>query len=171
MIGLVFLMLETQLRVTYPVTLEELKEALRREKSPKIRERIRIVLHVKSGLSGRKTAKLMGLSRDTVRRWVKRFNEKGFEGLKDRPRKGGEPKIDHKKIVEILETSPREFGYKIEMWTAKVLRVHLIKTFGVEYHPNYIYQLVKNLGYSLIKPRPESVKKPSEEERKAFKKR
>lgn len=97
MIGLVFLMPETQLRVTYPVTLEELKEALRREKSPKIRERIRIVLHVKSGLSGRKTAKLMGLSRDTVRRWVKRFNEKGFEGLKDRPRKGGEPKIDHKK--------------------------------------------------------------------------
>ena len=162
---------KTQLRITYPVTLEELKEALAREKNPKIRERIRIIMHIKQGLSGRKTARLMGLSRDTVSRWVKRFNEEGIPGLYDRPRKGAEPKIDPQEIIKILEKSPREFGYNIEGWTVKVLHVHILKTFKVNYHPNYIYQLVKRLGYSLIVPRPENTKKASKAEREAFKKK
>ena len=162
---------KTQLRITYPVTLEELKEALAREKNPKIRERIRIIMHIKQGLSGRKTAKLTGPSRDTISRWVKRFNKNGFDGLHDKPRKGGKPKVDPQKIIDILEKDPREFGYNIEGWTAKVLHVHILKAFGVNYHPNYIYQLVRRLGYSLIVPRPENIKKASEAEREAFKKK
>lgn len=164
-------MAKTQLKITYPVELEELKEALAREKNPKVRERIRIIMHIKQGLSGRKTAKLMGLSRDTVSRWVKRFNKEGFAGLYDRPRPGGKPKVDQQKITEILETHPQKLGYNIEGWTAKVLHVHILKTFNVKYHPNYIYQLVDRLGYSLIVPRPESTKRASEEERDNFKKK
>ena len=127
-------------------------------------------MHVKQGLSSRKTARLMGLSRDTVSRWVKRFNEDGFSGLYDRPRTGAKPKVDPQEIINILEKEPREFGYNIEGWTAKVLHVHILRTFNVNYHTNYIYQLVKKLGYSLIVPRPESTKKASEAEREAFKK-
>ena len=158
-------------RLTCPVTLEGLKEALAKEKNPKTRERIRVIMHVKQGLSGRKTARLMGLSRDTVSRWVKRFNEEGFSGLHDRPRNGAGPKVDPREIIKTLEKEPREFGYNIEGWAVKVLHVHILKTSKVNYHPNYIYQLVKKLGYSLIVPRPGNIKKASEAEREAFKKK
>ena len=160
-----------KLEVSYPVTLVELRNALKEAESPKIRERLQIIIHVKSGLSARKTAELMGISRGKVSYWVKRFNTAGFEGLRDKPRKGGEPKVDPGVLKEILEKEPKEFGYGVEAWTASLFRVHIAKTLGVEYHPNYIYQLIKRLGYALKVPRPESVKRSSDRERETFKKR
>jgi transposase len=44
--------------------------------------------HIKKGVNRTQTAKYLQVSRRMVNEWVKRFNEEGLDGLKEKPRSG-----------------------------------------------------------------------------------
>jgi transposase len=50
--------------------------------------RAKIILQLAKGKSFSETARIVGVARRIVYKWLKRFNEQGLEGLKDRPRSG-----------------------------------------------------------------------------------
>lgn len=62
--------------------------------TPYMRERAAAILKIAAGFSGRETA-LNRLNRphwqDTIYEWVKRYREKGVEGLKIKPGRGRKP--------------------------------------------------------------------------------
>jgi transposase len=58
----------------------------KREKKPKVKERILMVIfHKFDGESANRTGKKLGHSHATVLKWRRRFEEEGLEGLKDKP--------------------------------------------------------------------------------------
>ena len=113
---------------------------------------------------------MLGTYHSHVRYWLDRFNSGGPEALKTRKQLGARPKIDPDKIKEALEKPPREFSYPVEAWTVKILHAYIRDHLGVNYHPNYIYELIRKLGFSLIKPKTRDVRSPGGDVEKNFKK-
>ena len=60
----------------------------------RIRPRVQAILLLDGGLSAAEIARTLGVHRNTVYNWIKRFDHDGLEGLRDRPRSGRPPKAD-----------------------------------------------------------------------------
>ena len=67
-------------------TLEELREVVHRTSDADERDRVRMVVHAKQGETGAAIAERLGCTDRVVRKWIRRYNEGGLEGLKDLPR-------------------------------------------------------------------------------------
>jgi transposase len=53
-----------------------------------MRIKLMALSHIKNGDNRTQTAKYLQVSRRMVNEWVKRFNEEGLDGLKEKPRSG-----------------------------------------------------------------------------------
>ncbi|KXA97364.1 hypothetical protein AKJ39_03385 [candidate division MSBL1 archaeon SCGC-AAA259J03] len=151
------------------VDVEWLRDLRRKENDPKVRDRIMAVIMEAEGYERREIARLLGTSRTSVWRWVKRFDESGVEGLWDEKRSGRPSKLsesEKERLREDLKGSPKEFGYESEVWSTKMVLDHLREEYGVEYHPRYIQRFLRSLGFELKKPRPEHHKASEEEKEK-----
>lgn len=84
---------KTALKIVLSSEQQEFLEAqLRRHNlSQAMSRRYRVVLCVANGMSLVATAQQVGMSEKHIRKWLKRFLEEGFEGLKDRPGRGRKP--------------------------------------------------------------------------------
>lgn len=149
---------------------ERLKDLRRKEEDPKVRDRIMAVIMEVEDYERREIARLLGTSRSTVWRWIKRFDESGIESLSDKQRSGRPSKLseaEKEQVKEDLEQSPKEFGYEPEVWSTRMVLDHLREEYGVEYHPRYIQRFLRSLGFELKKPRPKH-HKASDEEKKQY---
>ena len=59
-----------------------LENRLKKEKDPKVRDRIRMMILLKEGYKQKEVAKIMRTTERTVYTWKKRYKEEGIEGLK-----------------------------------------------------------------------------------------
>ncbi len=142
------------IRITRPVTIEQLRKRRAREEDPKVRDRLTLLILVKQGYSARQAAKLLGWFNATAVTWIKRFNRQGYNGLKNRTPPGSPPTIDYRALKKALDASPREYGYDHEAWFPQLVRRYLQDHQQVTISPNYIYVVLKKAGYVLRKPRP-----------------
>ncbi|KXB08733.1 hypothetical protein AKJ56_00535 [candidate division MSBL1 archaeon SCGC-AAA382N08] len=152
------------------VDVESLKELRGKMDDPKVRDRITAVIMEVKGYKRGEMADLLSVHRETVRLWIKRFDESGVEGLWDEERPGRPSKIsgsEKERLREDLKGSPKDFGYESEVWSTKMVLDHLREEYGVEYHPRYIQRFLRSLGFELKKPRPKH-HKASEEEKKEY---
>ncbi len=91
-------------------------------------ERARIVRCAREGLGVPEVARRLGLGQDTVRTWIKRFNEWGLAGLADLPRSGCPPTYTPEQVAEVVAaslTDPKELGQPFGSWTIERLQVYL----------------------------------------------
>lgn len=71
----------------------ELDRLYRTAKAPRVRERAQmILLAIEQSMLAHEIAPIVRRDEQTVRRWIKRFNAEGCEGLSDAPRPGAEVK-------------------------------------------------------------------------------
>lgn len=97
-------------------------------------ERTRIVWHASQGLSVSAIAKLLNISKKTVRLWLKRFNAEGLDGLTDEPRSGRPATYAAEVIGEVIAaslTNPRSLGLPFASWTLDRLEVYLNEQKGI----------------------------------------
>lgn len=159
-----------RLQITREITEEELKDAYNREKDATIKQRLLMLLHVNSGKSARQTAELLFVDKNTVSLWVNRFNEFGFEGLYDKERSGRPKEIDYENLKDALSKKPTEFGYPHQAWHPKLVVTYLMDYQNIKPAKNYVYNLLRRMGYRLIVPSKRSYKSDPEKVLK-FKKR
>ena len=141
-----------RLKITWGIDTEDLLEKYREANDARIATRILMILHVKNGKSARETADILFVDPVTVGRWVKRFNELGPDGLGDEDRPGRPTKVDHENLISALNQSPADFGYDKQVWDVGLVVSYLLEHQNVEIHPNYVYKLIRSLGFSLVKP-------------------
>jgi transposase len=83
--------------------------------------RARIVLHaVEERLSAPEIAARMELCGETVRFWLKRFNERGLQGLEEDMRSGRPPTYSAEEksvVIRTALTRPSELGLPFACWT------------------------------------------------------
>jgi transposase len=91
--------------------------------------RAQIVRHaVQEGLSAPEVAARMGLCGATVRFWLKRFNERGLQGLEEDMRSGRPPTYtaeERSAVITAALSRPAELGLPFASWTLDRLVAYL----------------------------------------------
>jgi transposase len=113
--------------------------------------RSRAVLLKQQGWYQRDIGQALGVSEETVSRWLARARDGGPAALQARPRSGHPPKLSaaQKRLIpEFLWHGPEAYGFRGEVWTcARVARV-IEEEFGVRYHKDHVGRLLKELRWT-----------------------
>jgi len=137
------------------------------ERDANVKERILLVRRVLTDKQHIElVAKELHKSRAWAYKWYKRYNDKGLEGLKDKPRSGRPPLIKHDLMIKLrneLESSNTGWDFR------QVMDI-IQKRTSIKYHEVHIYRLLHKWGFSAKVPQKRFVKTATQEEKKSFKK-
>jgi transposase len=103
----------------------------------------------------REVARLLEVAPSSVSRWKAAFDRGGFEALKAKKHPGPKPRLDprqRKRLVKVLLRGPLKAGYPNDLWTCPRVAQVIERTFGVRYHPDYVWHLLRQLGWTCQLP-------------------
>ena len=119
--------------------------------------------YLKKNFTGRE----LGRTNAWAYKWLKRFDNDGLDGLKDRHRSGRPPDVPKENLSKIRsELSENPSG-----WKAKEIMNIIHKKAGVRYHEVHVYRLLHKWGFKPKVPQRRFVNTAPKEEKEAFKKR
>jgi transposase len=114
------------------------------EPDGKVKERMLLVLDVwYHGKIVAHVARDLHRNRSWACKWLKRYDEDGIEGLKNKPKSGRHPELSSEieyKIKIILRESNRG-------WTTKQVEELIIQESGIRYHYTHIYRILRKWGF------------------------
>jgi transposase len=105
-----------------PAQQDELdRRANSRTTAARVVERAKIILWSAAGRAKQEIAEQLGIARQTVRRWEKRFVKKGTKGLDDAPRSGRPRRIGPEQIAQIVHRTTQETPAGSTHWSTRSL--------------------------------------------------
>lgn len=114
------------------------------------RRRIEIMLLADLGQSQTEICTALNCSHETARYWIFMAQTGQAHQWKEIPI--GRPKTINpeylERLQELVDRSPKEFGYSFERWTAQWLSKHLAKELEIEVSDRHINRLLKKMGRS-----------------------
>ena len=134
--------------------------------------RLHGLLLVSEGMSCYEAGRILGEDSRTMERWVRRFNEKGFNALREGKRSGRPSRLTTQQLAEInmdLRRNPGEFGYEQNLWDGKLLMHHVQEKFHTEIGVRTCQMMFHRLEFRRRKLRP-VISKGDPEKQDAFKK-
>lgn len=133
-----------------PFQRKALLKHLQANLQPEYRRRIEIMLLADLGKSQTQICEILGCSQEMARYWIG-VAEAGL-AHKWNQRPIGRPKtVNHQyieRLKELVNHSPREYGYAFSSWTAQWLSKHLATEFSIEISDRHINRLLKQMGLS-----------------------
>jgi transposase len=131
-----------------------LRKKARGEKNGRMASRMFGIANILDGMGREQAATQAGMTRQTLRDWVHRYNGQGIEGLRDRF-VGPECKLtpEQEKEIDGLVTEGPEGN--LVRWRRVDLQKEIEKRFSVTYHERTIGKLLRRLGFSHISARPQ----------------
>jgi transposase len=122
--------------------------------------RIQSVKAVEGGLKITQVAKIFGVHRGSVSRWLKIYRTDGVDGLKQKPMPGKKQKLEkiqqEKLRVGVCCALPMHFGYLSTRWTTGIIQDLIKKNFSVNLHPSSVSRLLKRLDITVQRPERQS---------------
>lgn len=110
---------------------------------------------------GRKKAEVLATTRysdPTYTRLIHRYNTGGLAALEDgRHHNPGVPRLVDKAQVKDLAAQVRSEYDRGILWDGKKMKTWLEETLGREVHPGRAFELLKQVGFSMQRPRPQHV--------------
>lgn len=97
-------------------------------------QRAEIILRRTAGEKSVVIAQRLGLEADSITRWVKRFNEKGLEGLNDQQGRGRKPsysEAERGQMLVMAQTKPEKLGLPFAHWSIRRLTTYLNEQLGL----------------------------------------
>lgn len=136
--------------------IEALDELYRKSKDGRIRLRAQIVLlAAEQGMVAPRIAAIVRLNEESVRKWLKRYQAEGIEGLKDNPRPGMEPRVTEEyrtKLVNAVRRRPRSLGLPFSMWTLQRLADYLAEETGLRVSYETVRRYLALAGMVMSRP-------------------
>jgi transposase len=108
-----------------------------------------------SGWKQNDIAAALGLSEGWVSRTLRKYRERGPEGLLARKPPGSQPKLTPDqlaKLVEELNLGATSHGFPGHIWTRSRVNELIGRLFGVSYDLTQVGRILKKVGWSLQKP-------------------
>lgn len=144
-----------QAQLLSPFQRKLLLKCLQTDLRPEYRRRIEIMLMADQGYSQTQICEALGCSQETARYWIAKARDGKAHQWNDSPM--GRPKMISDEYIDRLKDlvnhSPREYGYPFERWTARWLGKHLAKEMGIEVCDRHISRLLKEMGLSTRRQR------------------
>ncbi|HEV2820459.1 MAG TPA: helix-turn-helix domain-containing protein [Solirubrobacteraceae bacterium] len=126
-------------------------ESLARSRTAAARrvERARIVWRASHGETPPSIAETLGLSAETVRRRIRRFNAEGLAALEDHPRSGRPATYAADEVAAVVTaalTGPRRLGLPFASWTLDRLAAYLLEHKGIAMRRSRIGEILLKEG-------------------------
>jgi transposase len=102
--------------------------------SVRLRDRATIIAWSAEGWWVSDIARIVRVTPQVVRKWIKRFNAEGLDGLKDQPRSGRPATYTAEQIGEVVTaalTKPETLGLPFASWTLDRLAAYLAEERGL----------------------------------------
>jgi transposase len=143
------------LLVVAPSERERLEEWSRRPKTAQaVAMRARIVLRCAAGEDNTQVAEELGVTRQMVGKWRRRFLERRLDGLLDEPRPGAPRRIQDRDIERVLRTTLESTPRDATHWSVRTLAeqtgmsrttIHRIwRTFSLQPHRSETFKLSRD---------------------------
>jgi transposase len=119
------------------------------------RRRRRAIELLKSGLTMGEVSHRVGTSVASVSRWNQAFQDGGAKALNPKPVPGRPPKLagaDCQRLLDVLLAGAIAYGYPNELWTLRRIARVIQREFGVDYHPNHVWRLLRRCRWSCQVP-------------------
>jgi transposase len=125
--------------------------------SPKAleRRRQRAIALLERGLSLKEVARRVRASFSSVFRWQQAVLQDGPGALKAKPVPGRPRKLQEdecRQLLKLLSEGALAYGFPNDLWTLKRITAVIRKEFGVVYHPNHLWRLLRRAGWSCQVP-------------------
>lgn len=121
------------------------------------RTRCQIILLSHKGMKAQDIAPIVLKSADTVRRTIRRYEEKGLDGLRDRrhDHPGPTPKVTpawKAELLEAVEQDPRSLGINRASWTASLLADYMAQKTGIHVGEERVRHYLHAHNYAYLRP-------------------
>lgn len=126
-----------KIKLIRSIPIDELIELYKKETNARIKQRLWAIVHLYEGKTGLEIAKLLKTSYSSIRRWVKRWNKKGYDGLIPNFTGGPKPKITSNEWDKILGEIENKG------MTLKDVGVYVKTKHGVDYNYNSVWYWVR----------------------------
>lgn len=126
-----------RVHLTRRVSLGELRGKYRSEKDTRVKERLLAILHLHEGKMVKEVSDMVERSARSIERWIKGWNEKGYEGLVPHFTGGPKPKLpdgEWDRIVKEIENRGM---------TLKDVQVYVKDTRGVSYGYKGVWEVLR----------------------------
>jgi transposase len=120
-----------------------------------VRSRCDMILWSNDGLSPPQIATLTRFSRDTVVRFIKRYEVEGLAGLFNKPRSGRPRRVTPEyetELIEVVKQEPRSLGLPFSNWTTASLADYMAQQTGIRITPRQVENYLKAHGWRLRRP-------------------
>jgi transposase len=132
-----------------------LQDNLEQELPNSYRQRLEIILLTDSGKTQAEICRLLGCSTTTASRWIHLTKVGLAHNYLDCP--VGRPKIITDKYIEflqeLLQHSPRDYGYPFRTWTVSWLNKHISAEMGITVSESHLKRVMRELGLSTRSPK------------------
>jgi transposase len=136
--------------------LKTLRQAAQTDKAPRVALRLQaIMLSVQQQTTGQ-IAQGLQVDRTRVHAWIGAWNEYGAEGLLEGHRSGRPAQLSatqREQLADILDSGPVAYGLNTGVWTSPLLAQIIKEEFAVSYHPGHVRHLLKQLNFSVQRPK------------------
>ena len=135
---------------------ETLEQMYHHAPKRRLRQRAHMILLSNQGYCQKEVANIVSASYPTARRFIHAYNVYGLAALYDRDIPGCPAQLSGAQFAQMdvwLSDSPRVIGYNQSNWTARLMRYHIKKTWGIEVSEETVRRWIHRLGYTLVRPR------------------
>jgi transposase len=109
-----------------------------------------------SGVRQAEVARQLGVSRQSVHLWYKRWQAAGSDGLRSRGPTGPIPRLSEaqlRQVEQALLKGAGANGFAGELWTLERIATVIERLTGVRHHPAWVWALLRHrLGWSVQRP-------------------
>jgi len=96
------------------------------------------------------------VSRQSVSRWYRQWEQGGARALRGAGRAGRKPKLSRQqqsRVMVALERGARAHGFDSDRWTLDRVTTIITKLTGVSYHRGHVWRIVRGLSLTLQRGR------------------
>jgi transposase len=133
--------------------IRELDRLYRTTRDAQLRTRVNMVLlAAEKGLIAAEIAEIVRSDEQTVRRWLKRYQARGLDGLYDSPRPGGPRKVTDaylSELIEVVRQVPTTYQLPFNSWTHDRLADFMAQRTGISVNPETVRLHLRAAGVIL----------------------
>ena len=153
--------------------LEEIQSLYDKTKDVRIRTRTQmILLAVEENMTAPQIGQIVRKNDQTVRRWIRRFNAEGVNGLYDVPRPGTPRTVTEaysQLLVSTVRQRPRALEQSYSLWTLQRLADYMAEETGIRVSYETVRRILK--AHEIVLSRPQHTISSPDPEYKVKKRR